>query len=153
MTLETNKLEITLDGETDIIVQRHFSHPPSRVWQGLTEPALIRQWMASQDDMKRCEIDARSGGFFLYEWEGFTFSGEVLEADSPHRMVHVEHFSEDKTYRAEITTNLVAFGTGTSMTQVMRYANKEARAAAIKIGFTDGLGDVYDRLDALIVVK
>ena len=149
MTLDLTKLQLVLDGETDIIVRRDFTHPPARVWRALTEPALIRQWMSSQDDMTRCEMDLRPGGSFRYEWEEFFFSGPILEVEAPHHMAHVEYFSGDTSYRAEIATDLVARGTGTRMTHVMRYANHEARAAAIATGFTDGLDDVYGRLEAL----
>ena len=39
------------------------------------------------------------------------------------------------------------------MTIVMRYANHEARAAAIAFGFTDGLEEVYGRLEALLTAE
>ena len=68
-------------------------------------------------------------------------------------MTHVEHFSGDASYHVEITTDLVARGTGTRMTMVMRYANAEARAAAIANGFTDGLDEVYGRLEALLTAE
>jgi uncharacterized protein YndB with AHSA1/START domain len=48
MNLDLTKLQLVLDGETDICIRRDFTHPPARVWRGLTEPALIRQWMASK---------------------------------------------------------------------------------------------------------
>ena len=51
-----------------------------------------------------------------------------------------------------MTTDLAACGTGTRMTMVMRYASAEARAAAIEMGMTDGLDDVYDRLEELLTV-
>jgi uncharacterized protein YndB with AHSA1/START domain len=146
MNQEPAKLQISLDGETDIIVRRDFTHPPARVWRALTEPALIPQWMG---EMKRCEMQARPGGSFRYEWEEFSFSGPILAVDAPRHMTHVEHFSGDASYRVEIATDLAAKGTGTRMTQVMRYANYEARAAAIANGFTSGLDDVYARLEAL----
>jgi uncharacterized protein YndB with AHSA1/START domain len=148
LNLDLSKLQLVLDGETDIILRRDFSHPPARVWRALTEPALIRQWL---EGMKRCEMDLRVGGSFLYEWPEFSFSGPILEVDAPHRLVHVEHFSGDPSYRAEITNDLIARGTGTRMTMVMRYANAAARAAAIKAGFTDGLDDVYGRLETLTI--
>jgi uncharacterized protein YndB with AHSA1/START domain len=143
---DLTKLQLVLDGDTDIIVRRDFSHPPARVWRALTEPALIRAWMG---EMKRCEMDLRPGGSFIYEWEEFSFSGPILAVDAPHHMTHVEHFSNDPSYHAEIRTDLAARGTGTRMTMLMRYANSEARAAAIASGMTDGLDDVYDKLEAL----
>jgi len=149
MTLDQSQLQVAMDGETDIIIRRDFSHPPARVWRALTEPALIRKWMAAENDLKRCEMNLRPGGSFYYEWESFFFTGPVLEVDAPHHMVHVEYFNGDTTSGATVITDLVARGTGTRMTQVMRYANSEQRAAAIAIGMTDGLDDVYSKLEAL----
>ena len=148
MTLDLSELQVVLDGETDIIVRRDFTHPPAHVWRALTEPALIRKWMAN-DDLKRCEMDLRPGGSFHYEWESFFFSGPVLEVEAPHHMVHVEYFNGDTPSGATIITDLVAHGSGTHMTQVMRYANSHDRAAAIELGMTDGLDDVYAKLEAL----
>jgi uncharacterized protein YndB with AHSA1/START domain len=147
MSPDMSKLQLVLDGETDIIIRRDFSHPPARVWRALTEPALIQQWLGA---MKRCEMDPRPGGTFHYEWEEFFFSGPILAVDAPHHMTHVEHFSGDASYQVEITTDLAARGAGTRMTMVMRYANPEARAAAIANGFTDSLDEVYGKLEALL---
>ncbi len=158
MALDLTKMQLVMEGETDIIIRRDFSHPPARVWRALTEPALLRQWMAVERfPMTRCEVDLRPGGSFHYEWangEGhsFFFSGPFLTLDPPHRMVHVEHFNGDTAMAAEITTELAALGTGTRMTMRMHYADAEARAAAIATGMTDGMDEVYARLEALSLV-
>ena len=34
--------QLALDGDTDLVIRRRFSHPPAQVWRALTEPALIR---------------------------------------------------------------------------------------------------------------
>lgn len=155
MSLDLTHLQTVLDGDTDIIVRRDFSHPPAKVWRALTEPALIRQWMAVDGHpMTRCEIDPRPGGSFHYEWEGpdgssFFFSGPVVAANPPHHMTHVEHFNGDPAMAARITTDLAANGSGTRMTMVMRYDSAEARAAAIATGMTDGMDQVYAKLDAM----
>lgn len=150
MTEDLTEAQIAQDGETDIIVRRDFSHPPARVWRALTEPALIRKWMASQHAMTRCEIDLRPGGSFRYEWPEFFFSGPILAVEAPHHMIHVENFNGDAASGATITTDLVARGAGTRMTMVMRYADHAARAAAIALGMTDGLDEVYGKLEALL---
>lgn len=155
MSLDLTQIQTVLDGDTDIIIRRDFSHPPAKVWRALTEPALIRQWMAVDGfPMTRCEIDPREGGSFHYEWAGpdgssFFFSGPVVTVDAPHHMTHVEHFNGDPAMAARITTDLVANGDGTRMTMVMRYDSAEARAAAIATGMTDGMDQVYAKLDAL----
>lgn len=153
MSLDLNQFQLLLEGETDIVVRRDFNHPPGRVWRALTEPALIRQWMSSQDSMTCCEMDLRPGGSFRYEWPEFFFSGPILAVDAPHRMIHVEHFNGDTSSGPTITTDLAEHGTGSRMAMVMRYADAGARAAAIEQGFTDGLDQVFDRLDALTIAE
>ena len=155
MSLDLTKLQTTLDGETDIICRRDFGHPPAKVWRALTEPALIRQWMAVDGHpMTRCDIDPRPGGSFHYEWAGpdgtsFFFSGPILAVDAPRHMTHIEHFNGDPAMAAHITTDLAPHGTGSRMTMVMRYANAAARASAVATGMTDGMDQVYAKLDAL----
>ena len=139
--------QLVLDGDTDVVIRRSFSHPPARVWRALTEPALIRQWLSP--DLTACQIDARPGGSFRYDWPQFFFSGPILEADAPHRMVHVEHFNGDTTQGPTVTTTLTPEGTGTRMTVVMRYRDATARALAIEQGFTDGITEVYGRIQNL----
>jgi uncharacterized protein YndB with AHSA1/START domain len=155
MSLDLTQLQTVLDGDTDIICRRDFSHPPAKVWRALTEPALIRQWMAVDGHpMTRCEIDPRPDGSFHYEWAGpdgasFFFSGPILAVTAPTHMTHVEHFNGDPSMAARITTDLVEHGSGTRMTMVMRYDSAETRAAAIATGMTDGMDQVYGKLDAL----
>lgn len=149
-------LPLVLDGDTDIILGRDFSHPPALVWRGLTKPVLIRQWMGIEGcPMTQCEMDLRAGGAFRFEWAGadgssFFFHGPILTVDAPRRMTHVEHFSQDPSYRTECTTDLVAWGEGTRMTLTMRYATAKARAAAIASGMTDGMAETYGKLEALL---
>lgn len=153
LSLDLTQLQLVLGGDTDVIVRRDFTHSPARIWRALTEPALIRQWMSSRDDMTRCEMDLRPGGSFHYEWPEFFFSGPILEVDAPRRMVHVEHFNGDTSSGPTITTDLAAHGIGTRMTMVMRYADAEARAAAIEAGFTDSFDEVFGRLEALAAAE
>ena len=157
MSLDLTRLQTVLDGDTDILLRRDFPHPPAKVWRALTEPALIRQWMAVQDHpMTRCEFDPRPGGSFHFEWAGpdgnsFFFSGPVVAVDPPHHMTHIEYFNGDTTSGARITTDLAPQGSGTRMTMVMRYDSAEARAAAIATGMTDGMEEVYGKLDAMAI--
>ena len=144
----TPDLTVALDAETDILVTRDFPYAPARVWRALTEPALIRQWLGP--DMLRCEMDARPGGAFLYQWPAFTFSGPVLSAEAPHHMTHVEHFNHNPTPGPTVTTTLTPHGDGTRLTVLMRYANAEARAKAVTEGFTDGLEEVYGRMEGVL---
>ncbi len=155
MTLDLTNLQVTLDGDTNIIVRRDFTHSPARVWRAITEPALIRQWMAAHDHpMTRCEIDPRPGGAFHYEWanadgHSYFFSGPIKAVDAPFHMTHVEYFNGDTSAGSTVTTDLAVRGTGTRMTMVMRFDTTQIRAAAIATGMTDGMDEVYRKLEAL----
>lgn len=156
--LTPTALQLALDGDTDIIIRRDFSHPPARVWRGLTEPALIRKWMGIEAyPMTHCEMDLRPGGSFRFDWaaadgSSFGFHGPILIVEAPRHMVHVEHFSRDPSYRTHCTTDLEPRGSGTRMTLRMHYDTAEARAAAIATGMTDGMEETYGKLEALLAV-
>lgn len=156
LTLKLPAFQMVLDGETDIIIRRDFSHPPARVWRGWTEPDLFRQWVAGADNpMPRCDMDVRPGGAFHWAFAhadgtSFYFYGIYQAVQAPTHLAHTQHFSADPTYSAALTTDLVARGDGTRMTVVMRYADADARTAAIAGGFTDGMDEVYARLEAVL---
>lgn len=137
--------QLSLDGDTDVRIRRSFSHAPAKIWRALTEPVLIRQWLSP--DLIDCRMDARPGGSFRYDWPEFFFSGPILEADPSHRIVHVEHFNGDTTQGPTVTTTLAPDGQGTRLTVMMRDRDAEARATAIKQGFTDGIAEVYGRIE------
>lgn len=154
-SLAPGSVQVAQQGDTDVVIRRSFTHPPARVWRAMTDPAIIPKWLETLDKMTGCQIDARAGGSFRYDWVGrgrsFYFSGPVLEADAPRRMVVVEYFNGDATSEAHVTTDLAAEGTGTRMTVVMRWANAAAREAAVSSGRTYGLDEVYGKLDAVLI--
>ncbi|MDP3195009.1 SRPBCC domain-containing protein [Tabrizicola sp.] len=145
MTFDQTRL--ALDGDTDVVIRRSFSHKPPQVWRALTDPALLRRWLSP--DLIECQIDPRPGGSFRYAWPALFFSGPILEARPPERMVHVEHFNGDTKTGPTVTTTLWPAGPGTRMTVVMRYSDAQARATAIQQGFTDGIDQVYGRIEDL----
>lgn len=77
-------------------------------------------------------------------------SGPVLGAEAPRRLSVIEYFNGDESSGTNVTTDLSPEATGTRMTIVMRWPSAEARAAAVESGMTDGYGEVYDKLEALL---
>lgn len=148
------QVQVAQQGDTDIIVQRSFTHPPAQVWRAMTDPVMVPKWMATLDAMTGCQIDARPGGSFRYDFadkdRSFYFSGQVLQADAPRRMAVVEYFNGDAASETHVTTELAEEGAGTRMTIVMRWPNAAARQAAVGSGLTYGLDEVYGRLEAVL---
>lgn len=154
----TAPLKLVTDGETEIIVTRHFKAPPELVFRAHVEPALIRRWMLGPDGwtMPVCANDARAGGHFRFDWtdgKGHSFyaTGEYHEVTPHSRIVHVERmFLPDPTPDSHVVTLFEPEGSGTRFTMTMILPDAEARAAVLASGMADGLEDSYARLDAIL---
>lgn len=78
----------------DITLRRRFAHPPERVFDAWTDPALAARWLfrtPTGRDM-RCELDPRPGGNLrIVEWRPGVGDAEHLGTyevvDRPHRLV------------------------------------------------------------------
>src|SRR6478752_5229444 len=71
--------------------------PSEAVYRAHIDPKLIQQWCLGPEGwtMPVCINEAKPGGKIRYEWSngkggGFFLTGEILELDPPHRIVHVE---------------------------------------------------------------
>jgi uncharacterized protein YndB with AHSA1/START domain len=148
-------LTLTTDGDTHLIITRHFEASPEAVYRAHTEPALIQQWMLGPDGwtMPVCINDARPGGSFRYEWvngkgEGFYVTGEFLEVRPNKRLVHVERmFLPDPTPDNHVVTTFEPDATGTLMTMRMTLPDAQTRAAMLATGMARGMEAGYARLD------
>lgn len=152
-----NKLELTTEGDRYVIVKRRFEAPPEDVYRAHVEPELIRQWALGPDGwtMPVCINEAKPGGKIRYEWSdgkggGFYLTGEFIELDPPHRIVHVERMHlPDPTPDNHIVTTFTPDGTGTLLTMRMTLPDAETRKAMLATGMEHGMEDSYARLDAM----
>jgi uncharacterized protein YndB with AHSA1/START domain len=152
-----DRLDIRIEGDTQVVVTRHFAAPPERVYRAHTEPGLIRQWMLGPDGwaMPVCINEARPGGQIRYEWSdgkgaGFFLTGEYVELQPFSRIVHVERMHlPDPTPDNRVETRFEADGSGTLMTMRMTLPNSETRAAMLASGMEHGMAASYDRLEQL----
>ncbi|TRW14401.1 SRPBCC domain-containing protein [Glacieibacterium frigidum] len=152
------KLDITTEGDTHVVVTRHFAAAPEAVYRAHLEPALIQQWMLGPDgwSMPVCISDPRPGGRLRYEWasedgKGFFLTGEFVELTPFERIVHVERMHlPDPTPDNHIVTTFAAHGTGTLMTMRMTLPDAETRTMMLATGMEHGMEAGYVRLEALI---
>lgn len=156
------QMEIGPHGEREILVTRSFNAPRPLVWRALTEPALFKRWHGSFGDwtMPVCELDARVGGTYRYEWRntanGATMGmgGTFLEVDPPHRMVATELF-DDAWYEgdgAEVTQVLTEANGRTTLTLTVKYGSKAARDGVLAGPASSGMAAGYDALEQLLPV-
>jgi uncharacterized protein YndB with AHSA1/START domain len=152
------KMSLKTEGDTLIVVTRHFAAPPEAVYRAHTDPKLIQQWLLGPEGwtMPVCENDARPGGKFRYEWKnsngnGFYLTGEFLELKPYSKIVHVERmYLPDPTPDNHVETHFEPDGTGTLMTMRMTLPDPQTRAAMLATGMERGMEASYVRLESLI---
>ena len=151
MTLKT-------EGEHHIVVTRRFAASPEMVWRAHMEPELIRRWLLGPEGwtMPVCINEAKPHGKVRYEWAhenrpGFYITGEFLEVEPFHRIVHVERMHlPDPTPDNHIVTEFVPDSEGTLMTMRMTLPDAETRKQMLSSGMEKGMEASYVRLDGLV---
>jgi len=152
-----SELVLTTEGETHVVVKRRFEASPEMVYRAHLDPELIRQWCLGPEGwtMPVCINEGKPGGKIRYEWSngkgaGFFLTGEILELDPPHRIVHVERMHmPDPTPDNRVVTTFVADGSGTLMTMRMSLPDAETRRAMLATGMARGMEASYARLERL----
>jgi len=152
-----SELLLTTEGETHVVVKRRFEAAPEAVYRAHIDPELIQQWLLGPEGwtMPVCVNEGKAGGTIRYEWSngkgaGFFLTGEILELDPPHRIVHVERMHmPDPTPDNRVVTTFVADGTGTLMTMRMSLPDAETRKAMLATGMERGMEASYARLERL----
>jgi uncharacterized protein YndB with AHSA1/START domain len=151
------KLTLRAEGDTHVIVTRHFAASPEAVYRAHTEAALIQKWLLGPDGwtMPVCICEARPGGKIRYEWakpgqQGFYLTGEFKELVPFKKLVHVERmFMPNQTPDNLVETVFQPEGSGTLMTMRMTLPNEKIRAAMLSTGMERGMEASYARLDSL----
>jgi uncharacterized protein YndB with AHSA1/START domain len=150
-----SKLSLRTEGDTVVVVTRRFAAPPAEVFRAHVEPALLQQWCLGPDGwtMPVCVCDARPGGKMRYEWANadgasFYLTGEFVEVDPPHRIVHIERMHlPDPTPDNRVETIFAADGDGTLLTMRMQLPDAATRAMMLSTGMEHGMEDSYQRLE------
>jgi len=158
MTAVATKLTLKTEGDTHIVVTRHFAAPPEAVYRAHTDPKLIQKWLLGPEGwtMPVCISEARPGGKMHYEWTngkgaGFHLTGEYLELEPQSRIVHVERmFLPDRTPDNHVETRFEPDGGGTLMTMRMTLPDAQTRAQMLTTGMEHGMEASYVRLEGIL---
>ena len=151
-------LSVTTPTEREIRMTRLFDAPRRLVYDAMTKPELVKQWLFGPPGwtFAVCEIDLKVGGAFRYVWRGPTgqdmgMRGVFQEVKAPERIVQTEVF-DDPWYPGEAIGTLVLTEQGdkTLLTLTMRYDSQATRDGVLKSGMEKGLGMSYDRLAKLL---
>ena len=153
-----SKMTLKTEGDTHVIVTRHFAASPEAVYRAHTDPELIKKWLLGPEgwSMPVCISEARPGGKIRYEWTngkggGFHLTGEYLELNPCSRIVHVERMHlPDPTPDNQVETTFDRDGEGTSLTIRMTLPDEQTRANMLASGMERGMEASYLRLEEMI---
>lgn len=153
-----SKLTMKTEGDTHVVITRHFDAPPEAVYRAHTDPEIIQKWLLGPDGwtMPVCINEAKPGGKIRYEWRhpkkgGFHVTGEYIELQPYRRLVHVERmFLPDPTPDNHVETRFDADRTGTLMTMRMTLPDSKTRAMMLASGMEHGMEDSYVRLEGML---
>jgi uncharacterized protein YndB with AHSA1/START domain len=153
-----SKMTLKTEGDTHVVVTRHFDAPPEKVYKAHTDPKIVQKWCTGPDGwtMPVCISEPKPGGKIRYEWTngkgaGFYLTGEFLELQPYSKIVHVERMHlPDPTPDNHIETRFDVDGTGTLMTMRMTLPDKKTREAMLATGMETGMEASYIRLETMI---
>lgn len=152
------RLTLKTEGDTHIIVTRHFAAPPEAVYRAHTDPKVIQKWLLGPEGwtMPVCINEAKPGGKIRYEWAhpkkgGFFVTGEFVELVPYSKLVHIERMHlPDPTPDNHVETRFEPDGSGTLMTMRMTLPDEKTRAAMLATGMERGMEASYARLETMI---
>lgn len=147
--------EAQILNDTQVRITRVIRGSVEQVWRAHHDAELMKRWLLGPDGwtMPVCEVAARAGDSYRYEWESvdgsnrFGFEGELLESSEPYRSVTTERMTGMEGPGTINEMTLTPVGAGTLLTLVITYANSEMRDMILGTGMTAGMETSYVRLE------
>jgi uncharacterized protein YndB with AHSA1/START domain len=152
-----NRTIVERESERELVITRTFNAPAHLVFEAWTKPELLKRWWAPKSCgvyFTSCEADVRTGGTYRFVFghpaseQPMAFHGRYIEVTPHERLVWTnEEGGEDG---AVTTVTFEERGAQTLVVMRDLYPSKEALDAAIASGSTDGFGETFEQLDALL---
>ncbi|HEX6947402.1 MAG TPA: SRPBCC family protein [Acidimicrobiia bacterium] len=145
--------------DTQVRTSRIVRGTVDQVWRAHTEADLVKRWMTGPDGwtMPVADIATEPGETYRYEWENeetgdrFGFTGELLEAQPPYRMVTTEGMIGMEGPPAINDLTFRPVEGGTLVTIVITYPSTEVRDMVLATGMVDGMETSYARLEEQVL--
>ena len=162
--MSSNRLKITTPSDLEVVINRTFDAPRHLVFEAMTTPELIREWLFLPPgwEMTVCDDDARTGGSFRWAWNGpdgkpgMAMGGKYREVVPPERIVRTEQFElgcDSRTGEQLVTLELREEGGRTHLTLTILFPSKEARDGLLASGMERGMSAGYDKLEAMVKAR
>lgn len=157
--MTTNRTQIELVGERELVITRTFRAPADVVFDAWTKPELVSRWWAPKSrgvSVLECTAEVKPGGAYRYvigrgAAERFAFSGKYLEIDPAKRLVYTQWFEAIPGAEVTVTVTLEEKDGATTLVARELYPSKEARDSALASGMEPGIHETMDQLDELVV--
>ena len=126
------QLQATKPTDRETVLTRTFVAPLHSVFEALTRPESVVQWMKPPNmTLVECRIELRAGGSFRHVYQ--RASGARIEVrgtydavDAPNRFAYTETY-DFSPLRIHVTTTLDQVGASTVFEQRMVYSSQEER--------------------------
>ncbi len=123
-----------------VVIEKTFAHAPEKLWRALTEPALLTQWLLSNDFLPEIGREFQFRNEPVGGWDG-VIECKVLALDSLQRLVYSwRAFGHESTVEFTLTPN--EGGTHLRMEHSGFRANQEAAYQGAQYGWRSFLGNL-----------
>jgi uncharacterized protein YndB with AHSA1/START domain len=147
----------TINPELDLVLERHTSVSPEKVWKAWTVAEHLKQWFCPRPwSIIHCAIDLRPGGKFEFtmrspEGQEFPNTGCILDVAENRRLIWTDALQPGYRPSAEpFFTGMVFIEPdgkgGTNYTAVAVHKDPEVRKKHEEMGFHEGWATVYDQM-------
>lgn len=156
--------QLTVLGDTLVRINRVLPCAVREAWRAHHDADMLSRWQLGPDgwSMPVCEVTTTVGDSYRFGWvsddgtEAFGFTGTVLDAQEPYRVVTTEMMTDGEgtpvedgpETRNELTFSPVADGTLLSL--VITYPDVAVRDMILGTGMVDGMEMSYARLERLL---
>lgn len=151
------------DANATLTVERVFPAVRSRVWQALTDAALLdRWWGPSPWYTETVAMDFRVGGYWFYamkgpEGEAHYCRMDYLEIEPETRLKTSDYFTDADGNRNDalpvqvMDMRLIDEGRHTRFVTVIEYASIEDLDTILEMGMREGYTQAQDQLETLLL--
>ncbi len=151
-------LAVTLPSDKEILVTRTFQASRELVFQAMTDPKRLRQWLGPRVmTMTVCEADLRVGGAWRFvhrapDGTEHAFSGVIREFRSPERVVRTSNYENIPGAESLETMTLEERGGRTMVTIRVLFRSREQRDGYVASGAEGGMRESYQRLEDRLAI-
>ena len=154
-TTTSARASVTTPSDREIRIERVFNAPRERVWQAMTDPALVAQWWGRGNRLVIERDEVVRGGHWRYVEHGADgvhgFEGRYREVVRPERIVRTFEWDGMPGHVSVDSMTLEDLGDGrTRLVGVSLFHTRQDRDGMIGAGMEGGVNESYAALDRVL---